>query len=435
LEKETDAAVNPAQLIARKRDGDSLTPDEIREFVDGYAREAVPDYQMSAMAMAIYFSGMTVAETAALTHAALESGTRLDWPDDGILRADKHSTGGIGDKVSLVLAPLLACCGVQVPMLSGRGLGPTGGTLDKLESIPGFRTDLSLNEIQSLTQSVGCVITGASSELAPVDRRLYGLRDVTATIPSIPLITASIMSKKLAETPGALVLDVKFGNGAFMQTKEKATQLAHSLVRTGQQMGVQTTAILTDMNQPLGCMCGNVNEVNEAIAALKGNGESDLVDLTIKLATELVPGTPDSNPDSIRTMLLEHLDSGAAFEVFEQMVAAQGGDLSKRCNTAMSHNVVAKTAGFIHSIDTQAIGYAIIGLGGGRRTMTDSVNHAVGIEMLVKVGDSVDARQPIAKVFSDRPEQAIAAVLNAIVIDEDQNMCPPLQLIHERIVS
>lgn len=429
LDFENGNTVNPAQLIAKKRDGQILDDDEIRWFVDGYGQGTIPDYQMSAMAMAIYFSGMNAVETAALTRSALESGTRLTWPDNGIRRVDKHSTGGIGDKVSLVLAPLLTCCGVQVPMLSGRGLGPTGGTLDKLEAIPGFRTDLSLDEIQTMTQSAGCVITGASSELAPVDRRLYGLRDVTATVPSIPLITASIMSKKLAESPDALVLDVKFGNGAFMASKEDALELAHSLVATGEQMNVQTTAILTNMNQPLGRMCGNVNEVNESIDALQGNGESDLVELTLALAIELLPG----DPSGIRAKLLKHLSSGAAYEAFERMVSTQGGQLEQRCKLAEPRDVCASRAGWVHSIDTQSIGYTIIDLGGGRRSLGDEVDHSVGIEMLVKVGDKVDANQPFARIFSAQPDTAVSAIRDAVVIDDSD--CDPLILVHERVTA
>ncbi|HQX54102.1 MAG TPA: thymidine phosphorylase, partial [Planctomycetaceae bacterium] len=273
----------PASLIAAKRDRQELRDEEIAFFVQGFADGSIPDYQMAAMAMAIYLNGMTPRETATLTFAMLSSGTRLVWPKDGRSRVDKHSTGGIGDKTSLILAPLLAECGLQIPMLSGRGLGATGGTLDKLEAIPGYRTDLALAEITQLTQSVGCVITGASAELAPADRKLYALRDVTATVPSIPLITASIMSKKLAESLDALVLDVKFGSGAFMKTREQATELAHSLVSTGQRMGVHTTALLTDMNQPLGRMCGNAVEVLESIDVLQGGGPDDVRQLTIEL--------------------------------------------------------------------------------------------------------------------------------------------------------
>lgn len=315
----------PAKIIANKRDGHELTDDEIAFFVKGFAEDSIPAYQMSALAMAIFLNGMTEREIAVLTQQMLDSGTRLNWPDDGVLRVDKHSTGGVGDKISIPLAPLLACCELQVPMLSGRGLGATGGTLDKLEAIPGFRTDLSLTEIQSLTQQVGCVITGASQELAPADRKLYALRDVTGTVPSIPLITASIMSKKLAESLDALVLDVKFGSGAFMKTKERATELAHSLVRTGERMGVKTTALLTDMNQPLGQMSGNAIEVLESIATLRGEGPSDVRELTVELAATLLVSTGrHSDLPAARITAESKLDDGSAFAKFEQMVAAQG---------------------------------------------------------------------------------------------------------------
>lgn len=278
----------PAAIIATKRDHRELSDAEIAFFVQGYSCGEIPDYQMSAMAMAIFLNGMTERETAALTLEMLNSGVRIEWPDDGIVRVDKHSTGGLGDKTSIILAPLLAEFGLQVPMLSGRGLGATGGTLDKLEAIRGFRTDLTLQEIVQLTQSVGCVITGASAELAPADRRLYALRDVTATVPSIPLITASIMSKKLAESPDALVLDVKFGSGAFMKTFDQAAELAASLVGTGQRMGVRTSALLTDMNQPLGRMCGNALEVRESVEILRGAGPADAREVTIALAVEVL---------------------------------------------------------------------------------------------------------------------------------------------------
>src|SRR4051812_43079517 len=278
----------PALIIARKRDGAALGSAEISSFIAGYSRGEIPDYQMAALAMAIYLRGMTTEETAALTDAMLASGQRMQWNSGGKPKVDKHSTGGIGDKTSLILAPLLACCGLAVPMISGRGLGATGGTLDKLEAIPGFRTDLSLEGIQEITERVGCVITGATAEIAPADKKLYALRDVTATVPSIPLITASIMSKKLAESLDALVLDVKFGTGAFMKSLESARILARSLVDTGKRMGVKTSALLTDMNQPLGRMAGNLVEVHESIATLEGRGPPDLWDCTRELAAELL---------------------------------------------------------------------------------------------------------------------------------------------------
>src|SRR6187401_2608881 len=264
--------MTPALIIAKKRDSLVLSYDEIWAFLKGYSEGKIPDYQMAALAMAIYCRGMTPAETTDLTDVMLASGERIHWTPGGKPKVDKHSSGGIGDKTSLILAPLLACCGLAVPMISGRGLGATGGTLDKLEAIPGFRTDLSLAEIQDITDRAGCVITGASAQIAPADKKLYALRDVTATVPSIPLITASIMSKKLAESLDALVLDVKCGSGAFMKTLDKARTLARSLVETGRRMGVKTSALVTDMNQPLGRMAGNVVEVEECLDTLEGRG-------------------------------------------------------------------------------------------------------------------------------------------------------------------
>lgn len=409
----------PASLIAAKRDCQELNDEEIAFFVQGYASGSIPDYQMSAMAMAIYLNGMSLREVATLTSEMLRSGTQLKWPDDGIPRVDKHSTGGIGDKTSLILAPLLAECGVQVPMLSGRGLGATGGTLDKLEAIPGFRTDLSLDEITRLTQTVGCIITGASSELAPADRKLYALRDVTATVPSIPLITGSIMSKKLAASLDALVLDVKFGSGAFMKTREQATELAHSLVNAGNRMGVRTTALLTDMNQPLGRMCGNAVEVHESVDVLKGGGPEDVRLLTIELSAELlVSAGVDGSMEAARQRCVELLDNGSAFDRWCHMVRAQGGDPDTVLAVAPASELTAARAGVVSSIDTEALGLAIIELGGGRRQMGDEIDHSVGLEILVRLGDVVSAGTPLVRVFSEHPEVVTAAIRKAITVKD-----------------
>jgi pyrimidine-nucleoside phosphorylase len=409
----------PASLIAAKRDHRELSDDEIAFFIQGFATGTIPDYQMSAMAMAVYLNGMTPREIATLTSEMLRSGTQLAWPKDGIPRVDKHSTGGIGDKTSLILAPLLAECGLQNPMLSGRGLGATGGTLDKLEAIPGFRTNLSLDEITRLTQSVGCVITGASAELAPADRKLYALRDVTATVPSIPLITGSIMSKKLAESLNALVLDVKFGSGAFMKTREQATLLAHSLVNTGERMGVRTTALLTDMNQPLGRMCGNAVEVLESIDVLKGGGPADVRLLTLELCADLLvsTGVEKTLKDAVNRCA-GLLDDGSAFERYGRMVKAQGGNPDAVLNIAKATDLVADTDGVVSAMDTEALGLVIISLGGGRRKMGDPIDHSVGLEMLVRIGDRVSRGTPLVKIFSEQPEAMIPAIRAAIQISE-----------------
>jgi pyrimidine-nucleoside phosphorylase len=422
--------MTPALIIAKTRDGLELSRSEIAAFVHGFARGEVPDYQMAALAMAVYLRGMTSEETAALTEEMLASGVRLSWRK----KVDKHSTGGIGDKTSLVLAPLLACCGLAVPMISGRGLGATGGTLDKLEAIPGFRTDLSLGEIQEITERVGCVITGASDEIAPADKKLYALRDVTATVPSIPLITASIMSKKLAESLDALVLDVKFGSGAFMKSQGEARALARSLVATGRRMGVKTTALLTDMNQPLGRMAGNLVEVYEAISALHGVGPADLWEVTRALGAELLVSA-GAAPDleSAGARLTAEIESGRAIRKFSEMVAAQGGDLDKLPAIGKGTNVTAKRSGYVGEIETERLGIAIIELGGGRKRMGDTIDHAVGLEMLVRVGDPIKRGQRLARLFG--PEERIALIKPLILdaIDIQDTPRDPLPLIVERI--
>ncbi len=426
---------NPAHVIAKKRDGYALTHDEIATFINGFTVGDVPDYQMSALAMAIYLQGMNAEETAILTQQMLESGVTIDWPAGGYY-VDKHSTGGIGDKVSLLLAPLLACCGLRVPMISGRGLGPTGGTLDKLESIPGFRTDLSLDEIRSITDRVGCVITGASNEIAPADRRLYALRDVTGTVASIPLITASIMSKKLAEGLDALVLDVKVGSGAFMKTLEDGRKLAESLVATGERMGVATTALITDMSQPLGRMAGNAVEVDETVQALSGGGPEDLVSLTLSLGAELLVASGQvPSLEEGETALEQHIESGGGLEKLREMVSAQGGDLDARREVAPATTVEAPRSGFLSAIDVEALGFAIINLGGGRRVMSDSVDHSVGIETLVSIGDQIERGQPLAKLFLHHAKDAISPKDIASMFAVGDNKVPTVPLILGRFTS
>jgi pyrimidine-nucleoside phosphorylase len=428
--------MNVVHLITKKRDGGEHTADEIGALIHGYVRGDVHEYQMSAWAMAVYLRGMTVDETAALTEHMLRSGATLRWPAGGRPIVDKHSTGGIGDKVSLPLAPLLACCDVQVPMISGRGLGATGGTLDKLESIPGFRTDLSTEEMQAVCHRVGCVITGATPNLVPADRKLYALRDVTGTVPSIPLITASIMSKKLAEGLDALVLDVKHGSGAFMKTLDEARRLARSMVDTGRRMGVPTTALLTNMNQPLGRMCGNAVEVNESLDALQGEGPADLMEVTLELGAELlVLAKCDATLTAGRSRLRRAISSGAALEKFREMVAAQGGDLDAPRPVAPAQEIVALEAGFVAAIDTQQLGHAIIELGGGRKRLGDKLDRSVGIEMLVRLGDVVESGQPLVRVVA-KPEAAAKVrdeLISAITIADNRVDSPPL--IVERIAS
>jgi pyrimidine-nucleoside phosphorylase len=429
------AFVNPCQIIARKRDGAALASHEIAHIVRGHVAGDVPDYQMSALAMAIYLRGMDDAETTTLTEEMLRSGKVLEASNTS-RRVDKHSTGGIGDKSSLILAPLLACCGLQVPMISGRGLGATGGTLDKLESIRGFRTNLSLDEIRDVVERVGCVITGATAELVPADRKLYALRDVTATVESIPLITASIMSKKLAESLSALVLDVKFGSGAFMKSKDDARRLARSMVAVGRRMGVETTALLTDMNQPNGRLAGNAAEVDESLEVLAGHGRDDQREMTIALATEvLLMKRLAVTADQARGMLLDHLSSGRALNKFREMVQAQGGDLDAPRPRAAKSTLAAAAGGFVSAIDVEQLGWAIIEMGGGRKQVGDPIDHSVGIEMLVRLGDRVEPGQPLVNIFAREQsgKSATGRIEQAIHITPEP---PPEQpLIAERITE
>ena len=423
--------MNPVWIIQKKRDREQLADAEIAAFIDGYARDAIPDYQMSALAMAIYLNGMTADETASLTDHMLASGARFEWPDDGVPRVDKHSTGGIGDKTSLLLAPMLACCGLEVPMISGRGLGATGGTLDKLEAIPGFRTNLTMDEVRAVVAKTGCVITGATADLVPADGKLYALRDVTATVPSIPLITASIMSKKLAEGLDALVLDVKFGTGAFMKTEDDARALAQSLVATGKRMGVATTALLTDMNQPLGRMAGNAVEVDESIAALQGNGPADLMECTLALGAEVLVSTKRvENSAAGIEMLQRTINSGEAMEQFAEMIAAQNGDLDAPRPIAPASDLASPRSGYLARIDAELLGKAIIAMGGGRQVLSDALDHSTGLEILTRLGDKIDAGQTLARIFA-KPmiaERVRHTLLEAIHVGDEPPTVGPLIL-------
>ena len=390
----------PAAIIAMKRDGAELSSTDIDAMIRGFADGDVADYQMAAWAMAIFLRGMTRAETAALTAAMLASGQRLPRVTDKP-RVDKHSTGGLGDSPSLILAPLLACLDLEVPMLSGRGLGITGGTLDKLESIPGYRCDLSGQEISRQLVAVGCVITGTTSDIAPADRRLYALRDVTGTVESVPLITASIMCKKMAETLDALVLDVKFGSAAFMQSIERARELADSLESIGGAAGLPTRALLTDMNQPLGRMVGNACEVNEAVEILQGETTGPLCDVTLRLASELLVAVGHAKDSSAaQQRLISELAGGRPLAKFQQMVEWQGGRFVDRLPLAPSRPLVAADSGYVSSVSGRMLGQAIIELGGGRKIVGQLIDHKVGIEMHVRIGDQVTRGQPLVNVFS-----------------------------------
>jgi pyrimidine-nucleoside phosphorylase len=385
-------------LIEKKRDGGTLTAEEIRALVGGYVRGEVPDYQMAALAMAVFFRGMDDGETTALTMEMRDSGDVFAWPAGTPPKVDKHSTGGVGDKVSLILAPLLAGEGVWVPMISGRGLGFTGGTLDKLESIPGFRVHLAWPEMLQQLQSVGCFIAGQTAHLCPADKKLYALRDVTGTVASLPLITASIMSKKLAESLDRLVLDVKFGRGAFMQQRADAQKLADAMVAVGRGAGVTTQALLNPMDQPLGRTAGNALEVAECVEVLQGGGPDDLVELTVELAAALVPATKEK--------LRSRLGDGSAWQKFVAMVEAQGGDASSLEKMREIHrapvvtDVPAPADGKLAKLDALEIGRFCVELGAGRARAGDPVDFAVGVECLRKEGGQVVKGEPILRVHS-----------------------------------
>ena len=427
--------MNVAQLIAKKRDRETLSQAEIEFLIRGYAEGSIPDYQMSAWAMAVVLRGMSEEETMHLTEAMLHSGVVLDW-SVGLPKVDKHSTGGVGDKISIILAPLLACCDVAVPMISGRGLGPTGGTLDKLESIPGFRTDLSIDKIKRVVDTVGCVITGASAEIAPADKRLYSLRDVTATVESIPLITASILSKKLAEGLDALVLDVKFGSGAFMQTYEQAKQLAQSLVNVSSRLGTKTTAILTNMNQPLGVMCGNANEILESIEVLQGGGPVDVRALTLAIGSQLlVCAGACASREQAQAKLQTALDSGRGLQKFDQMVAAQGGDRQRISLPGRGHIIETTQAGFVSEIDARQLGLAIIELGGGRRRIEDKIDYSAGIAVRAKHGQRLEKGDSLVEIYSERSVDDAVKSMISKSFKIDRNEPIPFQLIGECITS
>jgi len=385
-------------LIEKKRDGGTLTGEEIRALVGGYVRGSVPDYQMAALAMAVFFRGMDDAETTALTMEMRNSGDVFAWPAGTPPKVDKHSTGGVGDKVSLILAPLLACEGVWVPMVSGRGLGFTGGTLDKLESIPGFRVSLAWPEMISQLEKVGCFIAGQTENFCTADKKLYALRDVTGTVASLPLIVASIMSKKLAESLDRLVLDVKFGRGAFMQKREDAQELADAMVAVGRGAGVETQALLNPMDQPLGRTAGNALEVAECVDVLCGAGPEDLIDLTLELAAKLVPAGKDK--------LRSRLEDGSAWQKFVSMVEAQGGDASALEKMRDVHRapviteIPSPATGTLTKLDALEIGRLCVELGAGRAKAGDAIDFSVGVESLKKQGDSVRAGDPVLRVHS-----------------------------------
>ncbi len=425
-----ESKIEMVDLITAKRDGEALSGEAIKRLIDAYTRGDVPDYQMSAFLMAAFLRGLDEAEAAALTDAMLHSGRVLDLSEVPGAKVDKHSTGGVGDTVSLILAPLVAACGVKVPMISGRGLGHTGGTLDKLEAIPGFRTDLSIAEYRAQLEQIGVVMIGQTAEIAPADRELYALRDVTGTVESIPLIAASIMSKKLAEGIDALVLDVKCGRGAFMKTEADARRLAETLVAIGEQAGTRTVALMTDMHAPLGRAVGNWPEVAEAVDCLRGEGPEDLMTVTLALAGEMLAlGGAAETPEAGRARAQEAIDSGAAFAKLIELAEAQGGDAAalehpeRREGAAPVAEVRAPDAaeGCVAALDAPALGRAALALGAGRRTKEDDVDPTAGLVLEKKPGDAAAPGDVLARLHARHPgglDAARAAVQSAYAYGE-----------------
>jgi len=431
----------PQHVIARKRDGFELGRAEIQAFVTGATDGSWADYQLSALLMAIYLKGMTPGETAILTEAMLHSGTVADLSSIRAPKADKHSTGGVGDKVSLHVAPMVAACGVAVPMISGRGLGHTGGTLDKLESIPGFRVNLSIDDYRRQVGEIGLCLIGQTAELAPADRKLYSLRDVTATVECIPLICASILSKKLASGIDVLVLDVKYGRGAFMKEKARARELAVALTTVAKAMGKPTRAVLTSMDEPLGFSVGNALEVEESIGCLKGSGARDLMEVTFAIGEQMLilPGVAKDRAEA-RGILERSISSGAALQKFRDMVTAQGGDArveddpSLLPQATLIMEMPSDRAGFVVDVDALGVALAGLHLGAGRAKAEDPVDHAVGIDRLVKTGEAVRLGEPLCRIHANderKLEEASRLLGKAIVIGDAKRA--PAGLIDEII--
>lgn len=411
-------------IIRKKRDGGFLSAEEIRWFVSGITDGSIPDYQISAFCMAVYFRGMTFDETAELTFAIRDSGEIMKLPDIGGLRVDKHSTGGVGDKTSLIIAPVVASLGVKVAKMSGRGLGHTGGTVDKLESFAGFRTDLSRDEFVSAVRKTGIAIVGQSADLAPADKKLYALRDVTSTVESMPLIVSSIMGKKLAADDDCILLDVKTGSGSFMKTKKRSAELARIMVDIAKRSGKRARALITDMDKPLGNAIGNSLEVIEAIETLGGKGPADLTEICVVLASEMLSMSDRGTPDECRRKVEKVISDGSALATLAAMVKEQGGDPRWVYDTSLfpkakySVPVTAAEDGFIERTDTEGYGRAALILGAGRAAAEDPVDHAAGIILHKKTGDRVSPGDVIATLYTNRPEtlEEASAVLTASTV-------------------
>jgi len=438
--------LRPQDVIRKKRDGEHLTREEIEFFIDGVTKGTIADYQISALLMAIYLNGMDDSEQETLTDAMLHSGNTLDFSAIDKPKADKHSTGGVGDKTSLLIAPMVAACGVCVPMISGRGLGHTGGTLDKLESIPGYRVDLSAAEFERVLKTVGYAMSGQTGELAPADKKMYALRDATSTVEAIPLIVASIISKKGAAGLDAMVIDVKVGSGAFMREEERAVALAHALVRTGNSCGIHTRALLTDMNQPLGQAVGNSIEVKECVELLRGDvqeGARPVLDLSLELSAHmLVLSKVDDSLEAARERLRGVVASGSALECFRKNVEEQGGE-PRVCDdpakflplVTESFKVESARSGFVNKVNTAEIGHAIAAIGGGRVRIDDTIDPTVGFMAQVKIGDRVNSDTALGTIYcrDDSKAREAGARIQAAYEVADQSPLELPQLMREVI--
>lgn len=434
-------------IISKKRDTEKLSKDEIDFFIDGYTKEKIPDYQMSAFLMAIFLNGMDIDETANLTLSMMRTGKTLDLSEVPQVKVDKHSTGGVGDKVSLILAPLVASCGLCVPMLSGRGLGYTGGTLDKLESISGFKTSFSLKKFEKNLKEIGVCIMGQTKDIAPADKKIYALRDVTATVDSIPLITSSILSKKLTEGADVVVFDVKVGNGAFMEDENRAISLAQTLIQVGKRLKKKMVALITDMNEPLGEAVGNSLEVIESIEALKGNFQKDLMEVTFALGScMLILGKRVKRFEKAKEILNQAIKDGKALDKFRQMIERQGGDKKVIDNYDLlpkaQFEILVKSpkSGYVRSVDTKKIGFSAVELGAGRERKEDKIDHSVGFLIKKKVGDYVKEDEVIAEIFANDKEKGEIAkekILNAYKISrtKSKRLKKTLYLVDEKGVK
>ena len=443
MAKKISSEFNVYTLIDKKKKKETLSPTEIKWFIENYTKGVIADYQMSAMLMAMFIQGMDIQETAALTDAMLESGEQLKFTGKNVI--DKHSTGGIGDKASFILAPIAAAAGVKVPMIAGRGLGFTGGTVDKIEAVEGFKTALSLKEFQDLLNKNGLVLIGQTPDIAPADRKIYALRDVTATIDSIPLITASIMSKKLAEGANGMVFDIKYGSGAFMKDKKDAKALAKSLIATGKRFKKKGVALITDMNQPLGQAVGHSHELIESIETLKGNGPEDLTELSLELAAYMVLlAGIDKTIDKARVRVKKTIEDGSALEKFKVMLKAQGGNVNvvddySLLPVADEHTtLLAPKSGYVKSFVNDQIGLLLIELGGGRKSKDDQIDHSVGFVFHKKVGDQVKKGEPMMTIVHHASQTSTVAKIidkmNKEVITISSQKVKSLKMIVDKVI-